>query len=159
APCLRWRDEDESIMTADGFNDILQVTAPGVDVLAEYAEGYYAGAPALVRNTVGNGSAYYYGAVFNVDSAQALLRHMGLASPVGDWLELPRPVELCIRERAATGERIIFLLNYSDAEQTIMLQKAVTDLLVEEQVQGEMVLPPYGVRMFAETDETPLASR
>ncbi len=159
APCLRWRDEDESIMTADGFNDILQVATPDADVLAEYAEGYYAGAPALVRNTVGNGSAYYYGAVFNVDSAQALLRHMGLASPVGDWLELPRPVELCIRERAATGERIIFLLNYSDAEQTIMLQKAVTDLLVEEQVQGEMVLPPYGVRMFAETDETPLASR
>ncbi len=103
-------------------------------------------------------STYYYGAVFNVDTAQALTRRIGITSPAGGWLELPRSVELCIRERAATGEYIIFLLNYSDTEQTIMLHKAVTELLAEQRVQGEMMLPPFGVRIFAETDEPKLAA-
>ncbi len=35
--------------------------------------GYYAGAPALVRNTHGSGSMYYYGAVFNKEAATALI--------------------------------------------------------------------------------------
>ena len=63
APALKWSGADGPAATADGFNDILQVEAPGAEVLAEYAGGYYAGSPALVQNHVGEGSVYYYGAV------------------------------------------------------------------------------------------------
>ena len=87
-------------------------------MLAEYAGGYYAGAPALVRNPVGAGSAYYYGAAFTREVAGALVARMGLAAPLAGWLDLPRAVELCVRERAETGEQLIFLLNYSDAPQS-----------------------------------------
>jgi beta-galactosidase len=143
APALRWRDVDGPAIPAESFNDILQVAAPSAEVLAEYAGSYYAGAPALVRNAVGSGSAYYYGAVFSADVAAALSARLGLTSPVGDWLELPPPVELCIRERPETAERLIFLLNYSAEAQSIFLHKAVTDILSGKRMQGTVVMGPF----------------
>jgi beta-galactosidase len=153
APTLRWRSSDGPAITAEAFNDVLQVEASSVEVLAEYAGSYYAGAPALVRNSVGNGSAYYYGAVFNVDAATALIARLGLAAPVGAWLELPQPVELCIRARPESGERLIFLLNYSAADQTITLHKDATDALSGARLSGSILLEPFGVRILSETDE------
>lgn len=153
APTLRWRDTDGPAVVAEAFNDILSVESANAEVLAEYAGGYYAGAPALVCNRVGNGSAYYYGAVFNLDAATALIDRLGLASPVGAWLELPQPVELCIRAHPQSGERLIFLLNYSAANQTITLHKDVVDALSGVQLSGSILLEPFGVRILVDTDE------
>ena len=152
APTLHWRDADGPAVVADAFNDILHVESTNAEVLAEYAGGYYAGAPALVRNNVGNGSAYYYGAVFNVDAATALIDRLGLVSPVGAWLELPQPVELVIRAHSQSAERLIFLLNYNAVDQTITLHKDATDALSGAQVRGTFLLEPFGVRILADTD-------
>lgn len=149
APALRWRDSIDPTVAAEAFNDILQVEAPGAEVLAEYAGGYYAGAPALVRNSVGAGSAYYYGAVFTPEAAAKLIALLGFASPAGDWLELPQPVELCVRKAGATGEQLIFLLNYSDSEQTLTLHKPATDALTGQPAQGALVLDPFDVRVLS----------
>lgn len=151
APTLRWRGAEGPAITTEAFNDILQVEAPGVEVLAEYAGGYYAGAPALVRNVVSSGSAYYYGAVFNPDAAAALISRLGLVSPSGDWLQLPRPVELCIRQRPEAGERLIFLLNYSDVGQAITLAQPMTELLSGKRLEGAVVMQPFDVYILSET--------
>ena len=151
APTLRWPDSSGPAITADAFNDILHVEAASAEVVVEYAGGYYAGAPALVRNRVGQGSAYYYGAVFNLEAATALIAQLGLTSPVAGWLDLPQPIELCIREDTATGERLIFLLNYSHAAQTITLGKQATNLLTNESIQGSVVLAAFDVCILAET--------
>jgi beta-galactosidase len=150
APTLRWRDADGPAVAAEAFNDLLHVEAPSAEVLAEYVGGYYTGVPALVRNSVGSGSAYYYGAVFNAEAASALISRLGLSSPVSDWLELPRSVELCIRENSESGERLLFLLNYSDAEQTITLHRDAFDLLSGEPVRGVVALAPFDVRVLSE---------
>lgn len=149
APALRWRDADGPAVTADAFNDILQVEAASAEVLAEYADGYYAGAPALVRNRVGAGSAYYYGAAFSQAAAAGLIDRLGLASPLADWLDLPRPVELCIRENPDSGERLIFLLNYSGTAQTLTLRKPAADAISGQQLQGAIELEAYGVRVLS----------
>ena len=151
APTLKWSGLDDSGATADSFNDILQVEAPGAEVLAEYAGGYYAGSPALVQNRVGEGAAYYYGAVFNVPVATALIKHLGLVSPVVELLELPQPVELCIRENSQTGKRLIFLLNYSAEAQTLNLYSALTDLLTGNRLQGSVTLAPFDVCVLSDS--------
>ena len=133
---------------AECFNDVLQLEAPTAEVLAEYASGYYAGSPALVKNRVGEGSVYYYGAVFSVAAADALIGELELTSPVARWLELPPGVELCVRESA--DDRLVFLLNYSDAEQSATLHRAITDLLTGERLEGAFVLEPFGVRVLSE---------
>jgi len=152
APAVQWRDATGPTVTAAQFNDVLQVEAGSAEVLAEYAGGYYAGSPALVRNVHGSGSVYYYGAVFTEEAAAALLERLRLTSPAGDWLALPQPVELCIRQHAQTGERVIFLLNYSDQPQTITLHKAATNMLSGQSVQGRLELAPFDVCILAEND-------
>ncbi len=158
APALRWGGMEGVTIAAKMFNDILQVEAPDVEVLAEYADAYYAGAPAFVRRAMGNGRAYYYGAVFNVEAATALIKQCGLSSPVGDWLDLPQPVELCIRESADRNEELIFLLNYSDEPQTITLHKTAMNIVSGQQVQGAVVLAPFDVRVLSATDAISVAT-
>lgn len=151
APTLRWSDANGPAAVAGSFNDILQVEASSAEVLAEYAGGYYAGAPALVRNPVGDGNAYYYGAVFNVEVAAALIERLGLVSPVADFLDAPRAVELCIRENSQLGERLVFLLNYSDAEQTVTLYRSATNLLTGKQMEESFALAPFDVCVLADS--------
>ncbi|MEN9938730.1 MAG: hypothetical protein RLZZ387_5309 [Chloroflexota bacterium] len=159
APPLRWKGAQGDALAADAFNDILQVEAPDVEVLAEYGGGYYAGAPALVRRAAGAGQVYYYGAVFNVPAATALIEQLGLSSPVAGWLDLPPPVELCVREREDGAGRLLFLLNYSAEAQTVTLHRAITDALSGQQVEGQVTLAPFDVRVLSETDDTGVPRR
>lgn len=151
APALRWSDANGPAAAAGSFNDILQLEASSAEVLAEYAGGYYAGAPALVRNPVGDGNAYYYGAVFNVEVAVALIERLGLVSPVADFLDLPQAVELCIRENSQLGERLVFLLNYSNVEQAVTLHRSATNLLTGNQMEESFVLAPFDVCVLADS--------
>jgi beta-galactosidase len=151
APALRWSDTNAPAATAGSFNDILRVEASSAEVLAEYAGGYYDGAPALVRNPVGDGNAYYYGAVFNVEVAVALIERLGLVSPVADFLDVPQAVELCIRENSQLGERLVFLLNYSDVEQTVILHRSATNLLTGNQMEELLVLAPFDVCVLSDS--------
>lgn len=160
APLVRWRGDKTNGLTiaAEGFNDILQSVAPGARVLAEYDDEFYKGSPALVLNNSGKGRSYYYGAVFNEKAADALITEIGLTSPVARWLDLPKPVELCVRERPETGEKLILLLNYSEETQTINLKKAATDLLTGKPAQGEVQIPPFDVLILAEVTGSPITA-
>jgi hypothetical protein len=109
-------------------------------------------ATSYADTSVVNGSAYYYGAVFNLDAATALIARLGLVSPVGAWLELPQPVELCIRARPQSRERLIFLLNYSAENQTVILHKEIKDALLGAQLSGSLLIEPFGVRILSDSD-------
>ncbi|HEU5015907.1 MAG TPA: beta-galactosidase [Roseiflexaceae bacterium] len=152
APALLWRAVAGPAVTAAGFNDVLQVETSSAEIVAEYASGYYAESPALVRNAVGDGCAYYYGAVFTEAIVAALIPLLGMTSPVERWLELPPSVELAIRARPATHERVIFLLNYSDAAQTVVLRAEATDLLSGARMNGRVTIEPFGVWILSEGD-------
>ncbi len=91
--------------------------------------------------------------------ATDLGRPVDPSTPVGDWLDLPQPVELCIRQHPETGERLIFLLNYSDQPQTITLHKTVTDVLGGKQMEGLIELAPFDVCVLSENDATGEAVR
>jgi beta-galactosidase GanA len=60
---------------------------------------------------------------------------------------IPQAVEICER-RGSSGVRFIFLLNHSGQEQSISLPGASRDVFNEEDVGGETVLGPYGVRVL-----------
>nr|WP_275422372.1 beta-galactosidase [Paenibacillus mucilaginosus] len=147
APALRWKDEKfAAAAAAEAFNDILQVEDADVEVMAEYASSYYAGEPALTRRRVGRGEAWYYGAAFNEAVVGALIGQLELRSPVGDWLEAPRQVEIGIRE-GARG-RYVFLLNYGDQPADLVLHEPRQDLLTGKRISGAVQMPAYGVMLL-----------
>ncbi|MFB9326378.1 beta-galactosidase [Paenibacillus aurantiacus] len=136
--------------TAAGFNEILRVNDPDVNVVAKYASEYYEGEPALTRRMAGSGEAWYYGAVYSEPVVDALIDELGLTSPVADWLEAPVEVELGIRASGAGA--YVFLLNYADRPVTVKLRKRVRELLTGASLEEEVELPAYGVWVLEQAD-------
>jgi beta-galactosidase len=150
APLLNWIGQEfPERVEVEAFNDILRVESPTAEVLAVYDRGYYSGKPALVKNTFGNGTAYYYGGAFNLKSATLFLRELKLSSPVADSLVIPRSVEMSVRKNEDTGETLIFLLNYSSSTQTVIAHKAMPELLSGDTVLGEIIMEPFGVLILS----------
>lgn len=130
-------------LVAEGFNDILEVRSDCVEIIALYKNKYYAGRPALTRNTVGKGVVYYYGAAFNETLVEHLLPSLSLISPVSDWCVLPQSVELAIRS-SEDGDAI-FLLNYSSEAVKLKFKKQVQDKITGRLLENDVELEAYGV--------------
>ncbi|MEG2087056.1 MAG: beta-galactosidase [Angelakisella sp.] len=129
--------------TAQIFCDLIH--AEGAQVLATYGEDFYAGMPALTKNSFGKGSAYYIAFrsydSFLDDFYETLAKEMGLTRCVE--ADLPRGVTA--QTRYDDQNRFIFLQNYNGTQQQLDLGKAVyTDILTGKTVQGTVTLPPYG---------------
>ncbi len=99
----------------------------GAEVLGRYTSDFYAGMPALTKNTFGEGQAYYLAAAsspaFYSDFIGTLCAEKGI-EPV---LVTPRGVEATLRKNE-TGA-YTFVLNHTDEKQEIALPRAYTDLL------------------------------
>lgn len=131
---VSWGDDR---LPAPLFNDVL--SADGGSVEGIYEGNYYDGQPALVKNELGEGSAWYYGGCFAEETAAIFLQRLGVTSPAAGWLELPSSCELAVR-----GE-YVFVLNYEPKSCTIKLLTETKELLTGENISGDYELEPYGV--------------
>lgn len=148
-PNIRWIDGgDEDSTPACLFNDILHPENSKVETLAVYDGDYYTGKPALTRNPYGSGEAYYYGAAFSRDVADALIRRFGLKPATTGWAELPTEVEVAIREKQ--NRRFAFLLNYSNKPVKARLLRETEDMLEGKRLAaGDLDIAPYGVKVLS----------
>ncbi|WP_336780029.1 beta-galactosidase [Paenibacillus illinoisensis] len=146
---LQWKGTSEQWshgLESVGFNEILHVEHPEVQVVAEYASEYYAGSAAMTRRAVGQGEVWYYGAAYNEPIVDALMDEIGLSSPVDDLIEVPSEVEIGIR--SAKNKTYLFLLNYSEQEVSIKLKKETKELLTGTSYMNEIKMSAYGVFIF-----------
>ena len=136
---------DDEFIEAPVFNDILEATG-GAKVLATFKGGYYDGAPALVANNIGKGTAYYFGAGFSTNTAGFFLKKLGLDQTWADMVELPAEAELAVRSK--DGKDYIFILNFISSTIEINVKKPMMDLLTGEKVSGRAELGKYGVMIL-----------
>ena len=141
-------NNDEVCYNADLFNEILRPESSSVEVEAEYTSKYYKGKPALTKNKVGHGFAWYYGAAFNQKVVYEILKRINMVSPIDDICDLPKEIELSIRQ--SKEKKIYFLLNYSSDSVEIMFKQRVKDILTNQCYQGNVALEPYGVIIIEE---------
>jgi beta-galactosidase len=147
APPIQWLDGPHTtVMTADLFNDIIRVESSTVEVIAEYAAEYYAGKPALTKNTFGRGSAWYYGAAFNEHVADEIITRLGFGSPVEAICTIPLHVETIVRKSGA--QQFIFLLNYSDQPQTLEFKIECYEMLTDKTLSGSVQMDAFGVMII-----------
>lgn len=143
---IRWGNRR---FEAPVFNDILQPLADGeetAEVLGVYENCYYAGSGALLRRTYGKGMVYSLGTVFTEELAIALLEEAQVAAPEKETLVLPECCELAVREK--NGIKYYFVLNYSAECVAVQIKRPLFDLLGGGQVNGELVLEPYGTAVL-----------
>jgi beta-galactosidase len=134
-----WGDEK---IDAPVFNDILEAIGDA-KVLASFKGNYYEGAPALVANKLGKGTAYYYGAGFSVSTAETFLKKLDFASPYSSIIDLPKEAELAVRTK---NEKVyFFILNYMAHTIEISIKEPMINLLTGAKIMGKIELSKYDV--------------
>ena len=139
-------DWDGIRLEAAVFNDQLEPLTADAQVLGRYENCYYAGAPGLICNALGEGKVYYFGAAFTEETARVFLEKLGAASPYADVLELPRECELAVREK--DGRKYYFVLNYKKTPVKIQVKEALVDLYTGETVSGQVELEAFGTKVY-----------
>lgn len=139
-------DWDGEKVEAAIFNDLLMPAGEKAEVLGVYADSYYAGTPALIKNSFGKGEAYYFGGAFAPDTVRKFAEKLHIAEPYRALVELSESCELAVREKE--GGQFLFVLNYKPEEAEITLKRTVTDLFTGESVNGAVVLSPYQAKVY-----------
>jgi len=134
---------------ADLLCDIIHTE--GAETIARYADDFYAGTPAICRNSYGKGHVWYFG---SRPQAKFLYRFVALTCgglgitpvfPPQEWLEATRRIK---------GEKeFIFVLNHNKSAAEITIPFACRDLLTDKNfTAGESYsLPVAGVVILEKT--------
>ncbi len=147
-PCaIRWGGRDYE---AGLYVDL--VDSHGAVAEAEFASGWFAGRAAVLRNRFGSGDAVFV-ATFPEERWYAdFLAAQCAAAGVRPIVPAPLPPEIEVTERrAADGRRLVFILNYSAATQTIALGAPMQDLWTQQAVGVAAGVPPHGVCVLTGT--------
>ncbi len=121
----------------------------GAEVLGVYGSDFYRGMPALTRNQVGLGQAWYV-----ASSAERKLLHLIAGSLAADKgiepvLRAVPGVEATRRRRG--GESFLFVMNHNGDDVSIDLgHRRMTDLLGSRPLSGAVTLPGRGVLVLRE---------
>jgi len=138
----------DRLYRAHGLADVL-VPEGSAEVTHTYADHYYAGKPAVVRNAYGAGRCYYVGTVMEADGLRGFLRHAVLpAAGVATLPDLPESVEVSYRSKG--DQRYAFYLNHSAAPVTVTPARPGLELLTQTAVGGNAEMPGFGVFVVKE---------
>lgn len=130
--------------------ELCQIVIPeGAEVLATYGEDFYAGTPAFTVHEYGKGKAYYLA---------CKLEQRGINEMYCDLVErlgVSRAMYQAMPEGVVATERggVIFLQNYSEQEQSAVLDDCYVDLLTGEQVSGSVQIAVNGVMVLQKVKE------
>lgn len=117
------------------------IRTESAEIIAQYGSDFYAGQPAVCRNSYGKGTAWYVASLasdeFIHDFCQYLASDAGIPPLVSD---LPEGVEVSLR-RSDAGESYLFVLNHGS--QCVKLSDSRLsgeDLLGDTRINGELEL-------------------
>lgn len=114
------------------------IHAKGSDVLANYQMDFYAGMPAVTMNKYGNGTAYYVAFRNDENFAEDFCGNLVEKLNIDADTAILADKGVIIRKR---GD-VIFIMNFSDDEKSISLDREYIDVLNSENVNGEMKISP-----------------
>ncbi|MET7863587.1 beta-galactosidase [Micromonospora taraxaci] len=127
------------------------VIPQGAQVVGTYQADFYAGTPAVTRNSFGAGDGWYVAAGLDQEGVswvvrQVLARH-DVLGPYPDVADLESAVRV-----APDGSRLLFLLNHRADPVEVTARRGGVDLLTGDRIwTGSTVrLPAYGVVVLKE---------
>lgn len=120
----------------------------GAQVLATYAQDFYAGRPALTLRRRGKGSAYFMAArceqAFLDDFYESLLQGIDIPGVVPG--ALPPGVSACARNDGE--EEFVFLMNFLGKDARVDTGRGGIDLFTGEPLSGRVTLQGRSLRIF-----------
>jgi beta-galactosidase len=137
---------DEGTYECDLWADLIHLE--GAEVLASFADGFYAGMPAVTRNVYGEGVSYYLGTRPEERYVKSLLKGVCEDAGVRPTLEAPPGVDAV--RRKIEDASLLFLLNHNDEAVEIPLPNPGRDLLTAAEHDSMLILDPLDVAILQE---------
>ena len=119
--------------TADVWTERVRLTSAGA--VRTFTDGPMAGGPAVTRNAVGSGAAWYAATRQDAASISWLVGELLAESDVEPVVVTSPGVEV-VRRTGADGARFLFVINHTDGVASV--PATGTDLLTGTDVQGEV---------------------
>jgi len=123
----------------------------GADAVGTYGAQYYAGSPAVTCRTVGEGRAFFVGALCGPECCEAVLRRVveGAGVRLCEWSS--ESVETVRLREPADGPQLTFVLNHSQQPVTLPLPAGAScrDMLSGQECQGTVTLEGYQVALLS----------
>ncbi|MBR4768259.1 MAG: beta-galactosidase trimerization domain-containing protein, partial [Lachnospiraceae bacterium] len=130
---------------AKQYFDVITKQDAACGTLASYESDFYAGCPAVTKNTFGSGHAYYVATRSCDDFYRAFLKDVITEAGVGQLY--PEENGLEVTERVNENGTFRFFLNHTDAPRCVSAPSDSTDILTGRNYEkgGSIELKPYGV--------------
>ena len=129
------------------FHDVMSVSErEQTKVLAVYQGGYYKGKAALIEKRLGKGRTLHLGSAFCRENVRMLLDYTGVLEPFAETVEAPEGVEVVMRRKE--GQEFLFLLNFQNREERVLVKKEGRCLESGETVQGELWMKAFETRIL-----------
>lgn len=120
-----------------------RIEARGAEVVASFVDGPVAGHPAVTRNVVGDGVAWYVGTALDSGDLRRIVATAAARAGVAVPDDHGPDVEVVLR-RSATGS-YLFIINHTQTAITRIVRG--TDVLTGNAVDGSTEVPAGGVRV------------
>jgi beta-galactosidase len=120
----------------------------GAEAIATYAAGPLSGRPALTRNRLGKGTAYYVGTRLGSEAMNTFLAGILDEQALRPSLNAPAGVEVV--RRSADARSYVFILNHSEDPVEVKLDRPLEDLLTQKRIPKILSLEPYGLAILHE---------
>jgi beta-galactosidase len=142
--------ESGASFVCDLWGDVIELE--GAAAIASFSGDFYAGRPAITRNSFGAGAAYYLGTRPEATAMAWLLERACAEAGVGPAAAAPAGVE-AIRRRSPAGDELLYLLNHRAEPATVALQGPADELLSGNRLSGELTLEGGGVAILVTARE------
>ncbi len=122
--------------TVEHICDIIH--AQGAEILGEYGKDFYKNMPAVTKNAYGEGKAFYVAFRNDEDFAR------DFCNDLINELSLPLDANLTLDDGLVMRKRgdVIFVMNFTDDEKTVTLDKEYNDLIKGEKISGSVIIAP-----------------
>lgn len=120
----------------------------GAQALTTYKDDFYAGMPAVTKNTFGKGTAYYVGTSSDDAFYKMFMEKVCEEKEVKPAVDVPEGVEAVIR---STDEHsFLFLLNHTKEEKEVKIGKECFEILTQKEYNKDdtIFLPKVGVAIL-----------
>ncbi|MBN1648813.1 MAG: beta-galactosidase trimerization domain-containing protein, partial [Spirochaetales bacterium] len=139
-----WQGSDFTV-----FDYADKVHCTTAEVLSVFNDGFLHSCPALTANAHGHGFAWYLAARTEDPFLYRLYSVLSDKCNINRYLSSELPEGVTVQYRFSGNTEFSFWMNFSASEKKLALS-AVTlyDMLSETKISREIVIPPYGVRVF-----------
>ncbi len=119
------------------------IHAKGAEVLGVYGKDYYQDMPAITRNTVGAGQAYYIASRNEYSFYKKFYHDRAKDNNIEIPLENALPYGVTVSKRIDGDINLYFIQNFNGECRNILLDKEYEIPELGENISGELALQPY----------------